>query len=90
MRTVRYTFPVISRSQDVRCECFTCSERFSRTVRVSQTVNPFNRNADGVPKTRDEVLLDVVTELKEKVTALKNDIEIHCTPCKAYREDKGR
>lgn len=47
----------------VRCErkgkCPACGKRVLRSRTFEQTVNPFNRNANGVPKTWEEVFADV-------------------------------
>lgn len=47
--------------------CRDCGKRMSRTRKFSQTINPFNRNADGTPK-------DFLTILSE----LRRDAEKWC------------
>lgn len=42
-----------------RGRCSRCGKKRSRTVRFVNTVNPFNQNAAGLPKTREEVWQDV-------------------------------
>jgi hypothetical protein len=53
-----------------------CGRRLKRTTKIFQTINPFNKTADGAIKTRE----DIYTELYAKATAWKAEPEIckHC------------
>jgi hypothetical protein len=42
----------------------TDGKRRQRTRRFSQTLNPFNQDADGSPKTRDQIMAELVAERK--------------------------
>lgn len=66
MRT--YTFQEVKRTRTDKYRC-PCGKRFQRTVSATQTINPFNRNADGNPKTYPEIW----QELGPKVAGLKSD-----------------
>lgn len=58
-------FQVVSRSKVVRFKC-PCGKRFQRSVHVEQTINPWNVNADGQPKTRAEIWAELAVELAAK------------------------
>ena len=60
-----YRFQEVRRSKTVKFKCG-CGKRFQRTVVAYQTVNPFNRNADGAPKTYGEIWKELGAELEEK------------------------
>ena len=64
MRTV---FESVVLSKHRTGKCAVCGRPASRNIKVEHTINPFNRNVDGSPKTRDEVLADVSSELKRRL-----------------------
>lgn len=66
MRT-RVTFDEVSYRATKSGVC-SCGKRASRSEKFWQTLNPFNKNATGSPKTRDEIL----NELKESAQAWRN------------------
>ena len=45
-------------------KCGRCGKRTRRTRKFWQTMNPFNRNADGLPKTRIEILKELDAAVK--------------------------
>ena len=45
-------------------KCSVCGKRRQRSTTFSQTINPFNKNADGVPKTREEILAELNEEAR--------------------------
>ncbi len=57
-----YRFQEVRRSKTIKFKCG-CGKRFQRTVAAMQTINPFNRNADGRPKTYAEIWRDLGEEL---------------------------
>jgi hypothetical protein len=65
MVTVR--FQVVSKVRTDRYRC-PCGKRFQRTVRVEQTINPWNKNAAGIPKTWPEIWEELGGELAAKKT----------------------
>ncbi|QDP45501.1 hypothetical protein SEA_FUZZBUSTER_17 [Microbacterium phage FuzzBuster] len=67
MRTITTRFDEVTRRRVVQGKCSVCGKRTTRTLAVTNTVNPFNKNADGTIKTRDEVAADVSRQLGEMV-----------------------
>lgn len=58
----RQTFNEVAVTASKNLPCPVCGKKVRRQKRIWKTVNPFNRNANGVPKTRDEVYADVLAE----------------------------
>lgn len=73
-----YRFEEIKQKAQKRVPCDECGKKVNRQRTFSQTVNPFNKNADGDPKTEWEIS----EELRAQVTEweAKQDGEL-CTPC---------
>lgn len=46
-------------------KCIKCGKYTARQKIFWQTLNPFNKNKKGFPKTRDEILLDLLIERDE-------------------------
>lgn len=61
----RYVFEEVSVRPFKKGLCAACGKPAERTGHIYQTLNPFNLNADGVPKSRREIL----AELAERATA---------------------
>lgn len=61
---VMISFQQVKLSGSKSGTCPTCGKKVTRRKTVTQTVNPFNRNADGVPKTQEEVQASVREALK--------------------------
>ena len=59
--------------------CEKCGKKRSRTVSDSQTINPYNKNKDGLLKTR----LEIQEELFKSVLKQKEELKKHfmCTTC---------
>jgi hypothetical protein len=57
-----YRFQEVKRREQRKLKCRTCGKRFTRSHTFVQTVNPWNKNADGAVKTYGEVLRDVNAE----------------------------
>lgn len=73
-----YTFDEIRWPSGVRkLKCRTCGKRFTRSRTFTQTVNPYNKNADGQVKTRGEIY----KELRDEAAAWQPDNL--CTGCAA-------
>lgn len=85
MRTIQYFDPV-SLSEKVKLKCRTCGKTRYRTVTVKATVNPYNLNDAGEPKTAWEVRHDLQPRLAADVAALKAE-GIVCRPCETQRCD---
>jgi hypothetical protein len=77
MRTMRLTFDEVKLMTTRSGKCAGgCGRRTRRTIRVMQTLNPFNKNRVGVPKSREEIL----TELRAKLADEKAK-PLYCTEC---------
>jgi hypothetical protein len=78
MRTVTVTFEEVRRRRTVSGVCPACQKRVTRTITVTHTVNPFNRRADGRPRTRAEVVEAVGSELSRRAA-----LPVYHARCKA-------
>jgi hypothetical protein len=65
--------------------CAGCGKKVRRQRTFEQTINPFNKHADGIPKSR----IDILGELKNKADAWKAEPEIH-TKCAETVASDGR
>ena len=61
MARVTFEEVVVTALREGRCSV--CEQRTSRIVRLTQTVNPWNQNAQGKPMTRDEIRTELQAEL---------------------------
>jgi hypothetical protein len=59
-RTVTTRYEEVSRTVKRRVTCAICGKKFNRQRTFTNTVNPFNKNAAGVPKSWSEVEENVV------------------------------
>lgn len=73
-RTITQTFDEVTRIERVTVLCSGCRKPRIRTVKVTHTVNPFNRNKLGHVRSPQEVLERVRAELADRVAKVK------CTP----------
>jgi hypothetical protein len=48
-----------------RGKCAVCGKSCQRRRKFWQTLNPFNRNADGFPKDRDEIMQELRQQAKD-------------------------
>jgi hypothetical protein len=72
-----YTFQEVKRSAKRTMKCRTCGKRFTRSQTFMQTINPFNKNADGDVKSYAEIW----RELGVEADAWRPDDR--CTSCAA-------
>ena len=70
-------FEKVSLRRTCKFKCSGCGKRRTRTFIVTHTVNPFNVDESGVPKSRERVTADVLRELKEAIA----DIGHVCRSC---------
>jgi hypothetical protein len=75
-RTTTYRFDEVSLSAQRSGLCAGCQKRTTRTIKVFQTLNPFNRNPHGLPKSREEILVELRSEL-----ATLRASPLRCTAC---------
>lgn len=58
-QTIHTTFTTVKHKECKSGKCAKCGKRTKRQCTFEATINPFNKNADGVPKSYGEVLQDV-------------------------------
>jgi hypothetical protein len=64
MVTVR--FQEITRSRKLSLRCLGCSKSMTRTVTVMNTVNPFNRDENGIVRSPQQVHECVLKQLEQE------------------------
>ena len=57
------TFDVVKRKGLKRYKC-SCGKMVVRQRTFEQTINPWNKNRDGFPKSRGEIILELEHEIK--------------------------
>lgn len=80
MRSTTVTFQGIKARATYQCECGTCGKKLTRTAIAEHTVNPFNKNDSGVPKTEREVYYAAKAEA-EREAAEKQGSKVTCIDC---------
>lgn len=75
-----YRFQEVKRRRKVKVVCRCCMKPLVRTLSVSHTINPFNKNADGIPKGYEEVSADVTAALGLLEAEIKRD-GVTCRNC---------
>jgi hypothetical protein len=46
-------------------KCIKCGKRRQRRKEFYQTINPFNKNREGLPKTREEIYRELLVEKED-------------------------
>jgi len=64
-RTSTIHFEQLQRWTTRSGRCTNCQKHRKRSTRIWATLNPFNVNSRGVPKSREEVIADLDRQLKE-------------------------
>lgn len=62
-QTVHYRFESVKRTRVKKVACTVCGKKMRRQLTVDQTINPFNKNSDGEPKTRGEIWEELGAQL---------------------------
>ena len=70
-----YRFQSVRRTAEKSGNCPSCGKRVVRRQTFEQTVNPFNRNADGTVKTAQEVDASVKAEAAAWVPDFRHNTE---------------
>ena len=70
---MKYVFNEVHIFAARRGKCAACGKLCQRRRKFWQTLNPFNRNADGFPKDRD----DIMSELTQQAKAWENEPLYH-------------
>lgn len=73
MRTHRHTFDEVKLTVKATAPCGKCGNQCTRTKKFWQTLNPFNTNADGSVKTRD----DIMSELGQQAAQYRTQTIYH-------------
>jgi len=60
-----YHFEVVPFRTSKTVKCSGCGKTLRRAMTFDQTINPYNRNADGTVKNREEILLELRAEADE-------------------------
>jgi len=81
--TIRYTFDVVKYQASKSLPCPKCSKRVKRAKTFEQTLSPFNKNAQGVPKSRAEIW----AEEREQAVAWQKSAEL-CRKCQCLVEGR--
>jgi hypothetical protein len=71
-----YVFERVKRHMTKYVPCRGCGRPLRRSATFEQTINPFNKGADGVPKTREQIGAELDDQVKGWYPA--NDI---CRTC---------
>lgn len=71
-----YRYEEIKHTEKRKLSCRNCDKTFTRQTTFTQTINPWNKNVEGEPKTRSEIW----TELEEQ--GKQWEPEDICTKCK--------
>ncbi len=78
MRTV--FFDSVKMRQIVNYTCTRCNKKRTKVVSTEYTINPFSKNAEGIPKSRQEVADDVREEQARRVVEVQKGDK--CNKCK--------
>lgn len=77
---MRLIFQQVTRKDRIKVQCRVCKRSLSRVLSVTHTVNPFNKDANGLVKSRAQVCSDVSDALRELTAKTKTD-GIVCRGC---------
>ena len=76
-------FQRVVRKRKIRVACPGCGKKRYRVISVEETINPFNKNAEGKPKSQSEVYQSVTAKLDAECSGLKN-MGIVCNACSPH------
>lgn len=76
------TFEEVTRRAAKNLPCPDCGKKVRRQTTFMQTINPWNKNAAGEPKTRQEIQ----DELKADAAAWVQE-PVRCTACREANRD---
>lgn len=80
MLTRTVVFDSVKRSRKVNYICTRCNKKRTKIVSTEYTVNPFNKNSQGIPKTYQEVTNDVWEEQAKRIASVEKGDK--CNKCK--------
>lgn len=61
-RSIKHRFSEVAISAEKQVSCTKCKKRLKRRKRFYQTLNPFNKNKAGYPKSREEIFAELNKE----------------------------
>jgi len=73
MATYSVTFDEVSQIGRKSGKCAVCGKQTNRQQKFFQTLNPYNKNKDGNPKSRTEIY----AELREQIAEWKKEPIVH-------------
>lgn len=76
MKTITTTFQIVRAFGARAGKCVGCGKHIRRQRTFERTINPWNRNSDGLPKSYSEVLADVDADRAAWMAK-----ELRCTAC---------
>lgn len=76
-RTITTTYEQVKRTAYKTVRCSSCGSTLRRQKTFTETLNPFNTNADGTIKSRK----DIWDSLAKKIVSWQSEPE-RCTSCK--------
>ena len=74
---MRYVYEQVTQQATKNLPCPSCGKKVRRSTTISNTVNPFNKNAEGEVRSRAEVracVLDLAAQWQAQAEV--------CTPCR--------
>ena len=80
-KIINTTFEEVSLVEEVIIICDKCGRKKKTKIKVCQTINPFNKNADGEVKQYNEIMEELKIELPKRCVEAEKDGYI-CEPCK--------
>lgn len=69
---MKITFRELTMGRQTKMDCIACGKHLSRMVRVHQTVNPFNKLADGTIKTERDIRNELAGDLLAEIERAKS------------------
>lgn len=79
--TVRFASVTHKHTRTIRCANEACRKKMVRVKKFEQTVNPFNKGADGFPKTALQIKEEIVAEGRAWEAKAHESTEL-CLACK--------
>lgn len=79
MSVYEYRFEKVALTGHKTTQCMKCGKKLRRQRTFWQTLNPFNRRPDGLPKSR----ADILKELQSEIEAWKQEPEV-CQACSEH------
>jgi len=64
-----YHFEVVSIRREKTAKCSVCGKRLKRVMTFDQTINPYNKNAQRMVKSREEINVELRVEAEAWMTA---------------------